>query len=200
MAKTRAAPSQFVSIPRLELQAAVVAVRVDSLLRRELDLPVEESFFWTDSKITLQYIHSENRRFKTYVANRVGEIRDASKPSHWKHVPGGINPADIASRGKPVGKFLKSERWFQAPKFLWEPPDSWPDEDVPKLPVDDLEIKEEKLIGAIAVVSPMDCLIHRYSSWTKLLRLTAILKKFCCYVRDKTSVTRENTVMDLEEA
>ena len=46
------------------------------MILKEIDVPISSSFFWTDSKITLQYINNEFRRFKTYVANRVSEIRD----------------------------------------------------------------------------------------------------------------------------
>ena len=75
ISKSRTTPLQFVSVPRLELQAATIAVRVHHLIRKEIDLAICASFFWTDSKITLPYIDSETRRFKTYVANRVSEIR-----------------------------------------------------------------------------------------------------------------------------
>ena len=80
VAKSRTVPLQFVSVPRLELQAATIAVRMDRLILKEIDLAMSASFFWTDSKITLQYINNGTRRFKTYLANRVAEIRDTSQP------------------------------------------------------------------------------------------------------------------------
>lgn len=66
-------PLQFVSLLGLELQAATIAVRIHCLILKEIDVTISALFFWTDSKITLQYINNETR-FKTYVANRVGEI------------------------------------------------------------------------------------------------------------------------------
>ena len=81
MAKSRTAPLQYVSVPRLELQAATIAVRAHAMILKEINLNISLTFFWTDSKITLQYINNESRRFKTYVANRVSEIRDVSKVS-----------------------------------------------------------------------------------------------------------------------
>ena len=86
IAKSRAAPLQYVSVPRLELQAATIAGRVQCMILKETEVPITSSFFWTDSKITLQYINNESRRFKTYVANRVSEIRDASQPKKWRQV------------------------------------------------------------------------------------------------------------------
>ena len=85
------------------------------------NISISSSYFWTDSKISLQYINNESRRFKTYVANRVSEIRDVSKPSQWRPCPGLFNPADDASRGLSAEKFVKSERWFRGQAFLSKP-------------------------------------------------------------------------------
>ena len=61
MAKSRTAPLQFVSVPRLELQAATIAVRMHSLILIEIDLVMSASFFWTNSEIRLQCINKETR-------------------------------------------------------------------------------------------------------------------------------------------
>ena len=53
MGKSRVAPLMSVTIPRLELNAAVVSVRVSSFLQRELYFDCEEEFFWTDSSVVL---------------------------------------------------------------------------------------------------------------------------------------------------
>ena len=64
MAKSRTAHLQFVSVPRLELQAATIAVRMHRLILKEIDLVMSASNFWTDSKITLQYISNETRSLR----------------------------------------------------------------------------------------------------------------------------------------
>ena len=46
MAKSGTAPLQFVSVPRLELQAATIAVRMHRLILKEIDLVMSASFFW----------------------------------------------------------------------------------------------------------------------------------------------------------
>lgn len=76
--KARVAPLKPITIPRLELTAAMVAVRVDKMLQSELQLPLTESIFWTDSTSVLKYIKNEDKRFQTFVANRVTTIRDSS--------------------------------------------------------------------------------------------------------------------------
>ena len=71
------------------------------MLREKLRLQCEilPSTFWTDSTSVLQYVHSENKVFHTFVANRIQQIGDHSSPHQWKYVPSQFNPADDASRG-----------------------------------------------------------------------------------------------------
>lgn len=67
--KSRVTPLKPVTIPRLELQAAVTSVKVGLQLRRELSLIDVHEFFWSDSKVVLGYIANESRRFHVFVAN-----------------------------------------------------------------------------------------------------------------------------------
>ena len=73
MGKARVAPIKPVSVPRLELTATLVSVKVSAtaVLQEELEFnPVTENF-WTDSKIVLSYIRNDVRRFHIFVANVV---------------------------------------------------------------------------------------------------------------------------------
>ena len=124
--KARVAPLKTVTIPRLELTAATVAVRLDAQIKRELEIEVDSSVFWTDSTVVLRYIDNKTSRFQAYVANRVQAIHDLSDPSQWRFVDGAANPADEASRGVSVENFLQSSRWTSAPEFLWKSEDQWP--------------------------------------------------------------------------
>ena len=67
MGKARTAPLKTVTIPRLELSAAVVASRLDKILRNEIDIPVDESVFWTDSTCVISHIQNNDKRFHTFV-------------------------------------------------------------------------------------------------------------------------------------
>ena len=61
--QTRVAPINPVSIPRLELCGAVLAVQAAEKVVKELDMTVAEVVFYTDSKVVLGYIRNESRRF-----------------------------------------------------------------------------------------------------------------------------------------
>jgi len=71
MARNRVAPLRQLSIPRLELQAAVLAVRLYCVVKQEFTVNIKDAIFWSDSKTALQYIANESRRFHTFVTNRV---------------------------------------------------------------------------------------------------------------------------------
>ena len=113
--KGRLVPLKQMTIPRLELAAAVLAVRLDVLLRRELEVPLLLSTFWSDSEIVLAYIKNEEKRYKTFVANRVPGIRQSSCSDQWHHVKGHNDPADILTRGCSVNEL--SESWYHGPEF-----------------------------------------------------------------------------------
>ena len=104
-----------------------MAARVDLAVLKELKFKFERVVFWTDSMITLNCIHNESRRLQTYVANRVGEIRDLTAAEQWRHCSGKVNPADDASRGLEMQEFLKNERWLKGPSFLHRSEDHWPE-------------------------------------------------------------------------
>lgn len=87
-AKSRVAPLKLLTIPRLELQTAVLASRLAKTIVEECTIQFADIKFFTDSSITLAWIQSPLRSFKPFVSSRVGEIQSNSGPSQWKHIPG----------------------------------------------------------------------------------------------------------------
>ena len=179
--KARVAPLKHVTIPRLELAAAVVAVRLDKMLSKQLELNLSESVFWSDSMTVLKYIANTTTRFKTYVANRVSIISSLSNVGQWRHVGSKMNPADAASRGMKVGAFLKSSTWITGPDFLGKTEREWPASvDKASLHPDaDPEVREEVLSFAAQAeeVCPTTKLLLHFSSWTRLKRAVAWIMK-----------------------
>ena len=84
MGKARVAPKTFVSIPRLELVAAVLSVKISNMIKKELQLQELDEYFWTDSRVVLGYIANDSRTFKTFFVNRVHMIQENSNVEQWK--------------------------------------------------------------------------------------------------------------------
>ena len=87
LGKSRVVPKKFMSIPRLELNAAVLSVRITCLLKKELKLEEIKEWFWTDSKVVIAYIKNDARKFKIVVANGEQQIRENMDVQQWCYVP-----------------------------------------------------------------------------------------------------------------
>ena len=72
--KSRVVPLKILTIPRLELQVAVMGARLADTIRSELRLNIDKIYFWSDSRTVLSWICLEPRRYKQFVVFRVSEI------------------------------------------------------------------------------------------------------------------------------
>ena len=73
LGKARVAPMKVMTVPKMELQAALLAARLKREICRALTVTVEKVFMWTDSTIVLQWVNSTNKH-PIFIANRVSEI------------------------------------------------------------------------------------------------------------------------------
>ena len=173
-AKSKLAPIKIVTLPRLELNSAVAAVRLYRTIIHQIDLPVVKVFFWSDSELVLQYIGNKQKRFKVYVANRKAEINAITEPKDWGHVDCKINPADLLTRGVYDPTQLSQPNkegtsFFDATKFLWEDEHTRSTKDVGELPDDDPEIKVRSVMVSLLMFEDDKTIdATRFSTWPKL--------------------------------
>lgn len=116
--KSKVAPIAPLTVPRLELPASFLLVRLMNFVRHSLPFKAVPWFCWTDSTIVLTWLRSHPSRWKTFIANRVGEIQSRLPDAEWRHVFTSDNPADCASRGLLGEDLLPHALWWQGPSWL----------------------------------------------------------------------------------
>ncbi|XP_043204840.1 uncharacterized protein LOC122372053 [Amphibalanus amphitrite] len=202
--RARLAPMKQLSVPRLELAAATLAVKSSLELQRALEVDAEV-YFWTDSTTVLKYIKNEKTRFHVFVANRLAVIHDGSAAGQWHYVPSESNPADLVSRGMNASFLIHSDLWRFGPSFL-----NGKDQEWPANPAEDAVSEADPEVKAVVMtttckdISPIEKLTQYYSSWRRLVRAVALLRRLV--LRWKKSApqdvktTARLTVSDLEAA
>lgn len=127
-AKSRVAPLKQLSIPRLELEAALLGSRLAKNVIEKHSIKIDNVFMWSDSKTVLCWLISDHRLFRQFVANRVSEIMDLTKIQNWRWIPTKYNVADDATKWSKQQIFDNSNRWFTGPEILYLAESEWPED------------------------------------------------------------------------
>ena len=115
MSKARVAPLKQLTIPKLELMAAVIGARLMTHLLQSV--PTKTFYLWSDSQIVLHWL-TTNRKLKTFERNRVTEIQELTESRKWNYCSTDQNPADLLTRGIAAHEYLKSKLWKNGPDWL----------------------------------------------------------------------------------
>ena len=178
--KSRVAPVCVTTLPRLELTACKVSVKVSALVKEEIKIEKLTDLYYTDSEIVLGQLSNTTKRFRTFVANRVQTILNYTKISQWRHIKSHENPADLASRGMCANEEDKVHMWLNGPELL-KSPDVLKDIDLPTFKVND---NDPEVVKKVVVLNTkinhglIDRMELRISRWTKIVRVLLHMMKF----------------------
>ncbi|XP_053402669.1 uncharacterized protein LOC128557991 [Mercenaria mercenaria] len=188
MAKNRVAPLKFLTLPQLELLAALVGARLATHLHSCLN--VSDVTFWSDSQIVLYWLNT-NRPLKRFVQNRVIEIQSLTPQYEWKYCPRCDNPADLLTRGISTDQFISNNLWETGPTWILEK-SRWPRWEHAPSNLQTPEIEQTTFTEDDRLpptnIANLQCTIQqgihdvidieRYSSYRKLLRVTAYVLRY----------------------
>ena len=178
-AKSFVAPIKRKSTPRLELLGALILSRMLTFIKTII--VASNVYMWTDSAVVLHWLSKPSSKFKAFVSTRVQEIQESLSdiPACFKYIDSKLNPADALTKPIHVSKLAK---WHLGPQFLVLPPKEWP---LGKPPLDKLSSTaqgEEKcpppfVLHSEQLIDFTSHLLARISSWQKLVRVVAWLKR-----------------------
>lgn len=174
--KTRVKPLKYFTLPRLELLGVHLLSKCIDFLISHVEINITACYCYTDSRIVLNWIHQDPHLYKTYVANRISEVKIISSSLNisWFHIAGTQNPADLVTRGLTASQLTKSN-WFTGPIEVFTSLST-----ITKYELDPLlETPEEENKKRICVIKTDDLhFLNYYSSFYKLRKAVAILHKF----------------------
>ncbi len=186
MSKNRVAPIKQLTIPRLELNGAVIASRIRAFITKMMRITFERCLHLIDSQIVRSQIQKESHGFATFVAHRIAEIQETSSPDEWWWIETKDNPADMTTRCKSPSDLDSNSEWQEGPHYLTKPIEEWP---IHKTCVESAILPDRisiKLTHATnASLSLINELIMKYSSWYELSVAVAWLRRFVTFIKTK---------------
>ena len=127
-AKGKINPLRHMTIPRVELQAHVMMVRLADHLRGVINVEVERVLYLGDSTAIQQQIAQRSILFDNWVAPRVEEVQQKASIDDFYLVAGVDNPADLGTKltGKEITvEDVMSDKWLHG-GFLDREFEAWP--------------------------------------------------------------------------
>ncbi|KXJ69602.1 hypothetical protein RP20_CCG026464 [Aedes albopictus] len=196
--KTKVAPLKPLSVPRLELQAAMIGARLMQTICSSLTLPISKRYLWTDSSTVLAWLRSDSRRYHQFVGFRVGEILSLSSVEEWRYVPSSQNPADEATKWVSGPTFDQHNRWFSGPDFLVRNDEEWP--------IETSNSRQNTTSEELRSIFLHSCNVteqvieaSRFSNWNRLVRATAYVLRAIRIMRRKIPSGEEKSLLQSSE-
>jgi hypothetical protein len=126
--KTRVAPKCKISIPRMELVGALLAVRLARKICDSLQMELEVVGYFNDLTAVLVMILRESVTYQEFVGTRVSEIKTKSDlETKWFWIPGEQNISDMGTRPTVKPKDMGPGTPYQEGlPWMREQPEAWP--------------------------------------------------------------------------
>ena len=120
LTKSRLTPinKPSLTIPRLELEAALIIARLVKTIVQKIKIPVR-ILLWSDSRIVLKYTKHRETQFDKYVLWRTYDINSITNSEKWNYIESNLNVADDLTKCINLAQFSNNHRWFNAPDFLY---------------------------------------------------------------------------------
>ena len=199
--KARVAPLKNMTIPRLELQAAVTGSLLTDVISKELNIKITKRYFWSDSKVVLSWIKTKEK-LAVYVNNRIEKILSVTEQNEWRWIPSNFNTADLATKLSNKIDLSDKSKWFSGPEFLSLHEHDWPSFETPPLEEQEVYMFTEELCQKVHTISvhtiSSDVLnVHRFSDYNKLIRSTAFVLKMVKTLKQKKQERPNKLYIDL---
>ena len=191
--KSRLGPIKGSTIPRLELPGKALLSWLMAPVKKVLSkiINISNNFYWTDSMVTLAWITSKGKNFKTFVENRVREIKENTSISRWFYSESKSNPADLSTRCKDFVCFQQNDLWWRSGTFLSEKNIQF-SQSHESVTDNDILLHELKTLALITKIEPaakaeivID--IYRFNSLVKLYGVFTWIYRFYNNLKNKTS-------------
>ena len=201
-AKSKINPTKDISVPRLELVAALLCAKIADMIREELNFPKNRIFCYSDSETTLWWLTKKPNSLLPFVSNRVQKIQGFGYV--FQYVSTQMNPADIASRGCAPSA-LKRTLWTQGPNFLRLSRKDWKIPKVDFSKVDKLQEVKKQFVYSHLTISktyeeyPQNMMVVNmadyYGDHDLLLRKTMLIMEIVDVWKSKV-LSKKSAILD----
>ena len=185
MAKARVAPLKQLTVPKLELMAALTAARLHSFISDALKSLTCSIYRWTDNHIVLHWLRGEKWN-NVFVTHSVTEILTITGVDSWRFCPTEDNPANPLTRGISSSQLKSSRLWEHGPQWL-PSHTSWPTwKFSPTIELQALAVTATEFqptTSSVPVSAGMQFVIDvaNYSSYSQLLAVTPYIQYHVSY-------------------
>ncbi|KMQ82315.1 integrase core domain protein, partial [Lasius niger] len=207
VSKSRVAPLKKLSLPRLELMAALIGVRLSKTVQRYFKEQLYiVPYYWSDSSIVLHWVKGSPERWKPFVQNRTREIQEKSEPASWRYCPTEQNPADMLTRDLSIASLKEEKSWWFGPEWLTSPECSWPKMTTSSCKEEEVltekREKVKKVLQSNCTTEQVNKLFNpeKFSNLSKILRITAWIRRFLHNAKNKEKQFGPLTAEELEKS